>query len=128
VATKTRNRPPTRRLAQFPKQKTTPRRLGRLLWPLLIIIVAAGAFLVAREQAQGPSKDAAVPATGLPQTPDYHALLVDPADPDHIFLGMHAGLHESSDGDRSWTQAGLAGQDAMNLAHAPDRALDTARS
>ena len=60
-------------------------------------------------------------ASTLPVTPDYHSLLVAPGDPDHLWLGTHVGLHESADGGRSWSEAALSGQDAMNLARAPGK-------
>lgn len=62
------------------------------------------------------TKSVASAAASLPNTPDYHSLLVAPRDPSHIWLGTHVGLYESTDGGRSWAEAGLGGQDAMNLA------------
>jgi photosystem II stability/assembly factor-like uncharacterized protein len=53
---------------------------------------------------------------GLPDTPDYHSLLVSPSDPDALVLGTHAGLYRSADGGRTWRKAELDGNDAMNLA------------
>ena len=53
---------------------------------------------------------------GLPHTPDYHALLVSPTDPERLTLGTHNGLYVSSDGGRHWRFAALSGDDAMNLA------------
>ncbi len=82
----------------------------------MVAVAAGGAFLIARQQAQGPNKAVPPPATGLPKTPDYHSLLVDPADPRRILLGTHVGIYESTDGGRSWKFAGLEGDDAMNLA------------
>ncbi len=59
---------------------------------------------------------AAARATGLPNTPDYHSLLVSPTNPDELVLGTHSGLFRSSDGGRTWRAAGADGSDAMNLA------------
>lgn len=59
-------------------------------------------------------------AGALPDTPDYHSLLVSPIDPERVVLGTHEGLFESADGGRNWQPASLAGQDAMNLARAED--------
>jgi photosystem II stability/assembly factor-like uncharacterized protein len=53
---------------------------------------------------------------GLPDTPDYHSLLVAPSDADAVVLGTHDGLYRSADGGRTWNAASLSGQDAMNLA------------
>jgi photosystem II stability/assembly factor-like uncharacterized protein len=52
----------------------------------------------------------------LPNTPDYHSLLVAPNDPNRLLLGTHVGLYSSTDGGRNWSFKGLSGQDAMNLA------------
>ncbi len=57
-------------------------------------------------------------AAGLPDTPDYHSLLVDPSDPQKLVLGTHSGLYVSSDGGRRWSFGALPNDDAMNLARA----------
>ena len=59
--------------------------------------------------------DAAAKA-GLPDTPDYHSLLVNPSDPRSLVLGTHYGLYASADGGRRWRFDALSGDDAMNLA------------
>jgi photosystem II stability/assembly factor-like uncharacterized protein len=70
---------------------------------------------VAKQQAEGPNEAVEPPPVGLPHTPDYHALLVDGADPNRLLLGTHVGIYESIDGGRRWTFAGLEGDDAMNV-------------
>lgn len=120
--TKTPSRPPARPPAPR-SQKTVerPRRVRRLI-PIALVALAAVAVLavvVAREQA-GSGEAASPAATGLPNTPDYHSLLVDAENPDHLLLGTHAGLHETTDGGRTWAEAGLAGRDAMNLVRTDD--------
>jgi photosystem II stability/assembly factor-like uncharacterized protein len=87
------------------------------------VLAALGAFLIAKRQAEGPSEVVTPPPAGLPDTPDYHSLLVDPADPNRVVLGTHAGLYESKDGGRSWKVAQLQGQDAMNLARASEKTV-----
>lgn len=54
---------------------------------------------------------------GLPNTPDYHSLLVNPIDPQKLVLGTHYGLYVSSDGGQHWRFDALQTSDAMNLAH-----------
>ncbi len=54
----------------------------------------------------------------LPRAPDYHSLLVSPADARDVLLGTHDGLFRSRDGGRTWTKYSLGGKDAMNLARA----------
>lgn len=58
----------------------------------------------------------AVESSGLPSTPDYHSLLVDPSNQQVLLLGTHVGLYVSSDGGRRWSFDALSGDDAMNLA------------
>jgi hypothetical protein len=55
-------------------------------------------------------------SAGLPNTPDYHSLLVSPSDSKRLMLGTHIGLYVSSDGGRHWRFDALSGDDAMNLA------------
>jgi len=89
-------------------------------------MAAGGAFWLAKSQAEGPSQAVEPPAAGLPDTPDYHSLLVDPADPEQILLGTHVGLYESVDGGRRWEFARLEGHDAMNLVRASGETVWTA--
>lgn len=74
----------------------------------MVVIVALVAFLVARQQASSPAEAVEPPASGLPNTPDYHSLLVAPDDPDRVWLGTHAGLYESVDGGRSFGASGAS--------------------
>jgi photosystem II stability/assembly factor-like uncharacterized protein len=92
----------------------------------MVVVAAGGAFLIARQQAQGPNEAVAPPATGLPKTPDYHALSVDPTDPNKLLLGTHVGIYESRNGGRSWTFLQLEGDDAMNFARASGQTVWTA--
>jgi photosystem II stability/assembly factor-like uncharacterized protein len=125
--TKRRARTPARPV-QHPKAKASKpaRRYGWLIWGALVALAAGGAFLLAKNQAEGPDEAVAPPATGLPNTPDYHSLLVAPTDPSRILLGTHVGLYQSSDGGRSWRFARLEGRDAMNLAPAGGSTVWTA--
>jgi photosystem II stability/assembly factor-like uncharacterized protein len=51
---------------------------------------------------------------------------VAPSNPEHVLLGTHAGLYESSDGGRDWQRVALEGQDAMNLARSAGKTIWTA--
>ena len=85
---------------------------------LLIISVIAAIVLTTDDQGQreeGSSEPAAA-SEGLPETSDYHSLLVAYDDPDEIYLGTHQGLFASSDGGASWRQTGAIEGDVMNLA------------
>jgi photosystem II stability/assembly factor-like uncharacterized protein len=130
VATKTRRRPAPKRPVQAPKKRTEPSRFPRwLLWLATVALVvgaAAGAFLLAKDRAQSGSEGPAAATGGLPNTPDYHSLLVAPTDPERILLGTHAGVYESRDGGRNWQRIALEGQDAMNLVRSEGETVWTA--
>jgi len=88
-------------------------RQRAFLW-VAVGLVAAVIAAVAVATQRGGGRAAA--SAGLPNTPDYHSLLVDPTNSRKLVLGTHAGLYVSSDGGRHWRFDALAGNDAMNLA------------
>ena len=91
---------------------------------MAFVVVAAGsAFLLGKRQAEGPNEQVAPPARGLPATPDYHSLFVDPSNTRRLLLGTHVGMYESRDGGMTWKTGPLGGQDAMNIVHTPDGRL-----
>jgi photosystem II stability/assembly factor-like uncharacterized protein len=110
---------------QHPQQrKTTDARASR---SLLLLVGAAGlialigiGLVLTRGSGDGTS---GVGAASLPNTSDYHSLLVAPNAPDQLVLGTHQGLFRSTDGGRTWAQAELVNQDAMNLARASGRTV-----
>lgn len=115
--TKAKRRPAPRRQASAPETPArSRRRYSRLIGAAMVVVAAGGAFLIARQQARGPNEAVAPPTTGLPRTPDYHALSVDPTDPSTLLLGTHVGIYKSGDGGQSWTFFRLEGSDAMNFA------------
>nr|MBA2537006.1 hypothetical protein [Actinomycetota bacterium] len=92
MATKTHRRPPAKRPVQHPKSKASPKRrpYGWIGAGIVIVLALGGAFVVARDdgkQSSGPTSagDTAT-AAGLPNTPDYHSLLVAPGDRKRVFL------------------------------------------
>lgn len=97
--------------------------VGAVLLLALAVLAIAGAFVLGKRQAQGPTEQVAPPARGLPQTPDYHSLYVDPDDDRHLLLGTHVGLYASRDGGVTWAAGPLGGSDAMNIVRASDGAL-----
>ncbi len=88
-------------------------RQRAFLW-VAVGLVAAVIAAVAVATQRGGGRAAA--SAGLPNTPDYHSLLVEPTNSRKLVLGTHAGLYVSSDGGRHWRFDALAGNDAMNLA------------
>lgn len=117
-------------------KKSRPAKKGRAIeaptrgepaWsrPWLWALAGAGAVAVAlivgiavtRSSGSGTAKspNAAQPTAGLPDTPDYHSLMVSPTNPKALLIGTHYGLFRSTDGGRTWAADALGGQDAMNL-------------
>lgn len=84
------------------------------LWLAAALAAAVIAAVVAVVATRGGGGGAASSA-GLPDTPDYHSLLVSPTNPRKLVLGTHVGLYVSSDGGRHWRFDSLSGDDAMNL-------------
>jgi photosystem II stability/assembly factor-like uncharacterized protein len=83
---------------------------------VVVLAVVAIGVPAAYVALRGDGASVAKTTAGLPDTPDYHSLLVSPTDPDALVLGTHAGLYRSADGGRTWRKAELDGNDAMNLA------------
>ena len=106
---------------QHPQQRKKTAQAGPSR--LLLILGAAGLIALAGigiglTRGSGDETTGVAAAAQLPNTSDYHSLLVAPNASDQLVLGTHQGLFRSIDGGRSWTQAELANQDAMNLARA----------
>ena len=120
MATRSKQRRPPKtakgRSVQHPKKQDARKGLSR--WPIaavaLVLVAAAIGITLTRGGNDVASRGEAT--AGLPNTPDYHSLLVDPTDANALLLGTHQGLYRSADGGITWGFEGLSGQDAMNLA------------
>ena len=111
MVTKSKSRPPKKWPILHPRQQPPARRPWWLsAGAALVALVAVLALIVFNRGGSSANLSA-----GLPHTPDYHSLLVNPADPQRLVLGTHTGLYSSSDGGRHWRFDSLAGDDAMNL-------------
>jgi hypothetical protein len=121
---KTKRRPTKGRQVPSPKQRAEPPPRRWLLYLLAAVgvvgIALALALLSFRGGSDTPSKEA---SSGLPNTPDYHSLLVDPSNPRKLVLGTHFGLYVSGDGGVHWAFDALSNDDAMNLAGPPGRTI-----
>jgi len=106
----------TPKIPQAPRQKKPPTRIRKRWLPYAlgaaVVVVVVAVFAIQRNTTTG----SAVTGAGLPNTSDYHSLLVAANDPNTLLLGTHQGIYRSSDGGRHWTTYRLGGQDAMNLA------------
>ena len=119
MATKTKSRPAKKRPVQHPQATVG---LPRWLYTGAAAgLVALGALLALTVFNGGGSSNKS--SVGLPKTPDYHSLLVNPSDPRKLVLGTHVGLYLSSDGGKHWRSGGLTGDDAMNLARPAGRTI-----
>ncbi|MDQ2981054.1 MAG: YCF48-related protein [Actinomycetota bacterium] len=122
MARQTKSRPPKVRQTQYPKRRATRPRPPWWLYGSaavgLLGLAAALALITFRsgEGSSGGSSSGHEASAGLPDTPDYHSLLVNPRNPRKLVLGTHVGLYISSDGGRHWRFDALSGDDAMNLA------------
>ncbi len=84
------------------------------MMPLGIAVVAMLALATWWVSATVNGDDGVAPIATL-DTPDFHSLLVDPTDPDHVLFGSHSGIQESHDGGFTWRDGTLRGADAMQL-------------
>jgi hypothetical protein len=103
------------------KARPTPRRPAagrrrpprRRHWPWVVGLLAAvalavGGWIVSRPG--GGATGGAAPFVGG----DLHSMVVDPSDPNRLWVGGHGGAAASTDGGRTWTQvASLEGADPM---------------
>ena len=113
MATKSKTRASRKRSVQAKSQESGTRR-PRWLYP--VFAAAFVALVIASALATRHNGGGAKLSAGLPQTPDYHSLLVNPSNSQRLLLGTHTGLYVSRDGGRQWRFDALSGNDAMNLA------------
>lgn len=103
------------------KPADPPKESCRTWWKMALGIVAVALLAVAAwwvsASLNGDDGQAAPIATL--DTPDFHSLLVDPANPNRILFGSHAGIQESRDGGFTWRDGTLRDTDAMQLTTNP---------
>jgi photosystem II stability/assembly factor-like uncharacterized protein len=134
LTSRTKKQPKKGRPAQAPKRRESAPPSRPWLWALagaavvgVIAAIVGVAVTRSNDGAVTPaSNEVAEPAAGLPDTPDYHSLSVNPTNPSRVLLGTHQGLFSSSDGGKTWTFEALEGQDAMNLARTGGKTVWTA--
>lgn len=85
----------------------------------LVVVGALVAWIRSKDDEDGRGASGPQPIATF-DTPDVHSLLIDPADPDHVLFGSHAGVMESRDGGFTWEDGPLRGKDAMSLAMSPE--------
>ena len=94
-------------------------RSPMLPWIIGIGILAIVMFALRSDgsDAPAPGESVARPVVGG----DLHSLVVDPSDPDTLYIGSHEGVSVSTDGGASWEVVeSLQGADAMGWAFTDD--------
>ena len=95
------------------------RRYTWLPWALGAVAIAIAIVAMRGGGTEGSEPGVAVsrPVVGG----DLHSLVIDPSDPDTLFIGSHEGASISTDGGATWeTVPSLDGADAMGWAFADD--------
>lgn len=95
------------------------RRYTWLPWALGGVVIAIGVVAMRGGGTEGSEPRVAVarPVVGG----DLHSLVIDPSDPDTLFIGSHQGASVSTDGGATWeTVPTLDGADAMGWAFTED--------
>ena len=113
MATKTKSPRKGSRAVKAPKRREEARSWRRIQLVAVTlgaaVVIGGALYLFSDGRSQGTSE-------GLPDTPDYHSLIVSPSNSQSVVLGTHDGLWRTQDGGRTWSSYTLPGQDAMNLA------------
>src|SRR2546430_13366374 len=116
MARKTKRRRQKGGQMQVPKRGAAPPQRQWWLYAGGAAGLAALAVVLALTVFHGGGNTGREESAGLPDTPDYHSLLVNPSNSQKLVLGTHVGLYASSDGRRHWRFDALSCDDAMNLA------------
>lgn len=120
MASRTKKARPAKkgRAVQAPTRRPAATSSRPWVWALAGAIAVVGLVVgIAVTRSNGGSRAPTAPevAAGLPDTPDYHSLMVSPTNTKALLLGTHYGLYRSTDGGLTWASDALRGQDAMNL-------------
>jgi photosystem II stability/assembly factor-like uncharacterized protein len=122
---KTQTRPkskgPTRKGPSTRKKPPPPwyRRYNWVPWMVGLVAVAIVVIALRASETDRPAAGATVskPVVG----DDLHSLVVDPNEPDTVYIGSHSGVSVSTDGGETWEVIeSLDGADAMGWAFTDD--------
>lgn len=127
---KTRTRPAPRKTSGKSRRKPGSRKppppwYQRYTWlPWVVGFVALALVVIALRSGQ---TDAPAPGVAVSKPVvggDLHSLVVDPTDPDTLYIGSHQGVSVSTDGGETWEVVeSLDGADAMGWAFTEDLIL-----
>lgn len=87
-----------------------------VLLPMVLLLIGLLGWL-ASTYIRGDDTDAPIATL---DTPDFHSLLIDPEDSEHVLFGSHTGIRESHDGGVTWAEGTLRNADAMQLTASVD--------
>lgn len=99
---------------------TSSARWRQWMLPLGIVAVALLAVATWWVSATVNRDDGQATPIATLDAPDFHSVLVAPANPDRVLFGSHAGIQESLDGGFTWEAGTLRDTDAMQLTASPD--------
>ena len=97
-------------------RKRQPRPWYReYVWlPWILGLVVVGILVMALRSAGTDAPTTGAPVSSPVVGDDLHSLVVDPDDPDTLFIGSHQGVSISTDGAKTWEAVeSLNGADAM---------------
>ncbi len=126
TATRSKRKGPTKpqRKAEKRRHARTPwyRSVGVAVWLVAAAVAAiVGASVLSGNEDRGaPAEPVSRPVVGQ----DLHSLVVDPEDPNTLYIGSHSGVSVSTDGGKTWAaEPSLDGADAMGWAFTDDLIL-----
>ncbi len=123
--TQTRPAPHKSQPKRKPGRQKPPPWYAKYTWLPWVVGLAALAIVLfalrpGEPDAPAPGVAVANPVVGA----DLHSLVVDPSDPDTIYIGSHQGVSVSTDGGETWEVVeSLNGADAMGWAFTDDAIL-----
>ena len=104
------------------RKKPPPPWYQRYSWlPWVVGLVAVAIVVIALRAGDSDRPAAGVTLSGPVVGGDLHSLVVDPQDPETVYIGSHSGVSVSTDGGQTWEAIeSLNGADAMGWAFTDD--------
>lgn len=100
--------------------------IKKIPWRLWVVVVVGMVWLgfgMYFLLLSGPDSQSEPKPIASIKAPDYHSLAFNPARPEIIYFGSHAGLMKSEDSGQTWQAGNLQNQDAMNISLAKNSPL-----
>jgi photosystem II stability/assembly factor-like uncharacterized protein len=119
-----KKQPPARSKSGARKRQLQPwyREHAWVPWAIGLVVLVVAVFALRSGGTDAPAPGLAVPNPVVGD--DLHSLVVDPTDPDTLYIGSHRGVSVSTDGGETWEVVeSLNGADAMGWAFTDDLIL-----